>query len=62
MKAPQVTFIHTIYTNKSTLSNFHIDNMLKKLLSRQYTRSIKNKFHPHMLRLKKMHKGSWHMM
>ena len=39
-KASQVTFIKTINlknTNKSISSNFHLGNILKKLLSRKYT-------------------------
>ena len=32
--------------------NFHLENTAK----------IRNKFHPHMLHLKKMHKDSWHIM
>ena len=36
-KASQVTFSHRIYINKSISSNFHLDNMLKKLSSRKYT-------------------------
>ena len=42
-KESQVTFSHTIHINKNISSNCHLDNILKKLSSRQLVKKLLSK-------------------